>query len=1074
MNATFMTRILSIAVCLAVLTASAQSQHSTPLPSFSSYVITNFTADNGLPQNTVDLVTQTADGYIWIGTYAGLARYDGIKFIHFNRSITPAFKINHVTTLIEDKTGTVWIGTNGGGMLRYADHTFSSISDLDGGGKEFIRTLLYDGNDNILVGTERGGILKLASDEEGNILSVTPFTTADLPESFLLRSIVRDKLNRILIATDIGLIIIENGRSHTLTTENGLPNNSISTLTVDQNGIIWAGTPTGLARIQNDKIQTFTTANGLTTNAIRSLFVDRDTVLWIGTDGGGVNRFTGLNGPKNFDALTADDGLVNNFIRTIFQDSEGNIWIGTRNGLSQMHIRKFELFGKRAGLSDSYVRTVFEDSRKRIWVGTNGNGLNLLDSSGIKVWNSDKDIHNKFIRALYEDKNGTMWIGTDGGGVVRYTQSKKPGTQFSRITSEQGLTENYIRAIQPGFDNDIWVATYGGGISRIKGDSIIPFTAKQGLANDNVLAMVRSPKNEIWIGTNGGGINRITPAGSETITMKNGLSNNFILSLYVDKDGVVWAGTNGGGINRINGKDIQVFTTIHGLREDVTLMIMEDNNGYMWIGGNQGITRIKKTDFQAITDGTIQKFPKIDFGRSDGLQNAEISGVSNPCIIKSHDGKIWFTTVGGLACVDPNRLIEEAAALPLHIEELRVSGKVYFPDSVITLPAGANSVEFHYTSVSYIAPERIRFRYRLLGFSDEWVDAGTRRAAYYTNLPPGNYTFCVSTSTDDGSWSNLEATASVNIEPFFYQTPYFIVLSGIGLVLIGAGLYAVRTSSIHRHAKHLKTVVDERTQDLVAAKEKIEMHLQDVETAKDELTRINSRLDKANKEKSDLLGILSHDFKNKVVNLNQFARTINQEEKDGQVVREHAQLMEQTTLYMLRLIEDTLSASALEKGQLVFTKARVDIVQLTELVVLKNRIQLQLKSQTIEFSSNAEKCIVSGSERWLNEAVDNLINNAGKFSRPESTITVAVEISEYTVMVKVKDQGPGLTEDDKLHLFQQFTRLSAQPTGGEISTGLGLAIVQKIVEMHNGKVWAESTHGEGATFIIELPVYRPI
>jgi ligand-binding sensor domain-containing protein/signal transduction histidine kinase len=1062
-------------VSLVLLAAShIHPQSQSNVPSFSSYVITNFTADNGLPQNTVDLVTQTSDGYIWIGTYAGLARYDGIKFIHFNKSITPAFKINHVTTLIEDKSGTVWIGTNGGGIVRYSQHAFTSITEIGGKGTEFIKTFLYDGNDNILVGTERGGIHKMVADEQGNLLSVTPYTTADLPESFLLRSIVRDKLNRILLATDIGLIIIDNGRSRTLTTENGLLSNSITALAVDQNNVIWVGTANGLIRIQEEKIQTFTTANGITSNAVRTLFVDKDNILWIGTDGGGINRFLGGSSSRNFDALTTDDGLVNNFIRTIFQDSENNIWIGTRNGLSQVHIRKFELFGKKAGLSDSYVRTVFEDSKKRIWVGTNGNGLNRLDENGVKIWNSEKELPNKFIRTLYEDPDGILWIGTDGGGVFKFDERKKQGSQFSRITTEQGLTENYIRSIQPGFENDVWVATYGGGISRIKGDSVIPFTTKQGLANDNVLAMVRTSNNEMWVGTNGGGIDKITPGGITRFTTENGLSNNFILSLFVDKDGVAWAGTNGGGINRISGSDVQVFTTQHGLREDVTLMMIEDNNGYVWIGGNQGITRIKKSDFQDIVDVKILRLPKIDFGRSDGLQNAEISGVSSPCIIRSQDGKIWFTTVGGLARVDPNRLVEELSVMPLHIEEIRVGNRTFYPDSLVTIEAGNNSIEFHYTSLSYVAPERIRFRYKLIGFNDEWVDAGTRRAAYFTNLQPGTYTFTVSTSTDDGTWSERQAAVTIIVEPFFYQTTFFIVIVGLGLVIAGAGLYALRTNNVHRHARHLKTEVEERTRDLVAAKEKIEEHLMEVETARDELARSNGRLDKANKEKSDLLGILSHDFKNKVVNLNQFARTINEESQKSGAVKEHAQLMEQTTQYMLRLIEDTLSSSALEKGELVFTKARVDIVQLTELVVLKNRIQVQQKSQSIEFTASAEKCIVSGSERWLNEAIDNLVNNAGKFSKPETTITLSVDVGETAVVLKVKDQGPGLTDDDKQLLFQQFKRLTAQPTGGEISTGLGLAIVQKIITMHNGKVWAESVLGEGSTFVIELPIYRPI
>lgn len=1058
-------------VCSVLLYANVERPNHPA--SFDSYVVTNYTADNGLPQNTVDLVNQTSDGYIWIGTYAGLARYDGVKFVHYNRSITPAFKINHVTVMHQDKSGASWFGTNGGGIVRYIDHTFTAVDAFDSHGKEYIKTIQALSPNELVVGTERGGIHVVHISDEGDIQSIAPFLEKQLPKNVLFRTMIRDKKNTMYLATDIGLFTVDRQSVKTLTTAEGLPDNSITALAVDQDGTVWIGTVNGLARLVNGTVQSYTVANGLTNNSIRSLFVDHENLLWIGTDGGGINRFLPAASGKQFDALTVDDGLVNNYIRTIFQDNERNIWIGTRNGLSQLHIRKFELFGIKAGLSDSYVRTVLEDSKRRLWIGTNGSGLNCFDGKSVKVWN-EQQLPNKFIRALYEDHNGILWIGTDGGGVIRYDESKSVGKQFKYYNAANGLTENYIRAFESGFDNDLFVATYGGGISRIKGDSIIPLTTKQGLANDNILAMVRSYSNEIWVGTNGGGINKITPKGIETYSTKDGLSNNFILSLFVDKSGVLWIGTNGGGINRFKDGKFHSFSTREGLREDVTLMIIEDDAGFLWIGGNQGITRIPKSEFQEVADGVRKKFSRIDFGRSDGLQNAEISGVSSPSIIKASDGKIWFTTVGGLAMVDTSHIIDPINSFPLHVEEIHVNDRTLYPDSTLEIEPGYSTVEFHYTGLSFMSPERLRFRYKLDGFDANWNDAGVRRTAYYTNIPPGSYTFRVSASIDGGTWSAEEATASVTFEPFFHQTPYFGILVGIGLIVLGAGLYAIRTANIHRHAKHLKSVVDDRTKELVEAKEKIEHHLKDVESTRDELSRINSRLDKANKEKSDLLGVLSHDFKNKVVNLNHFAHTINDNQYNQTVVQEHSQLMEQTTHYMLKLIEDTLSASALEQGQLVVTKSRVDIVQLVELVVLKNRIVMQQKAQTVGFTTAVEKCIVSGSERWLNEAVDNLVNNAGKFSDAGTTIDVSITANEFSVFINVKDQGPGLTEEDKHHLFQQFTRLSAQPTGGEISTGLGLAIVKKIVEKHNGKVSAESELHKGSTFTIELPIYRPI
>ncbi|MBI2427449.1 MAG: hypothetical protein HYV29_01375, partial [Ignavibacteriales bacterium] len=750
-----------VLICALLFGRSAFPQEHVPrITPFDDYVITNFTADNGLPQNTVDLVRQTADGYMWIGTYAGLARYDGVKFVHFNKSITPAFTMNHVTTLLEDRNGTMWIGTNGGGVVRYSRNSFTSVPALESGGKEYIRSFIYDGKSEILVGTDRAGIQKIVVDDESSVVQVTPFQSDGLPKNYLLLTMVRDASGRLLVATDIGLIVIDKNHSKILTTEDGLPHNSITALVKDNNGVIWIGTANGLVKMTGDTFRLYSTTDGLTTNAIRTLFVDKDNTLWIGTDGGGINRYVGTGDGRSFDSFTAEHGLINNFVRTIYQDREGNVWIGTRNGLSQIHIRKFKLLGKKDGLSDSYVRTVFEDSHKRLWIGTNGSGLNIIQHKKISIWDKNKFIPNGFIRALYEDARGCIWIGTDGGGVMKYDESKR-GSQFTAYNTANGLTENYIRAIGEGFDNEIWIATYGGGISRIRGDSILPLTTKQGLANDNVLSMIRASKNEIWVGTNGGGINKITPKGIETYNIENGLSNNFILTMHIDSEGIIWAGTNGGGINKIAEGNIQVFSTMHGLREDVTLMILEDNVGYMWIGGNQGITRVRKKDFQEITDGKIAKFPKVDFGRSDGLQNAEISGVSNPCIIKANDGKIWFTTVGGIACVDPDRVVAQQSAYPIRIEALRAGNATLYPDSVLEFQPGNNSIEFHYTALSFVAPERIRFRYKLVPFNDEWIDAGTRRTAYYTNIPPGTYTFSVNTSSDDGEWSDHTVNTSV-------------------------------------------------------------------------------------------------------------------------------------------------------------------------------------------------------------------------------------------------------------------------------------------------------------------------
>ncbi len=291
------------------------------------------------------------------------------------------------------------------------------------------------------------------------------------------------------------------------------------------------------------------------------------------------------------------------------------------------------------------------------------------------------------------------------------------------------------------------------------------------------------------------------------------------------------------------------------------------------------------------------------------------------------------------------------------------------------------------------------------------------------------------------------------------------------LIFLGAGAYAIRATQIRNRAKHLTLLVEERTKDLRQAKEHIEQALTETENARIELANTNTRLDKANKEKSDLLGILSHDLKNKVVSLKNYTDAMKEQVEKNSSINEFAPLLEQTTLYMLKLIDDTLSSAALEQGQLLFTSTALDVVSLVELVTMRNRILMQKKNQTINFEARfTEECTVLADERWLNEAIDNIINNASKFSQPGTEVNVFVEKNESIVRIIVKDQGPGFTEEDKTHLFKQFKRLSAQPTGGEVSTGLGLAIVKKIIDMHNGKSIVESVQGIGTKFIIELPI----
>ncbi|HWZ84958.1 MAG TPA: diguanylate cyclase, partial [Thermoanaerobaculia bacterium] len=500
----------------------------------------------------------------------------------------------------------------------------------------------------------------------------------------------------------------------------------------------------------------------------------------------------GLNRLKDgkFTAFTHKEGLVNDRVRTIYEDRDGSIWLGTRGGgLSRYRGGVFATFGPKEGLSGDFVRSVYEDGAGRLWVGTWGDGLDVLEGGRFRAFHARDGLPSEIVRCLYRDRAGTLWIGTDSGGLV-----SERGGKFT---------------------------VYG---------------TRDGLSGATVLAILEDRDGNLWLGTEGGGLDRFSHGKFTVFTPKNGLSDDTVLALYEDADGCLWIGTDGGGLNRLKDGKFTRFTRKQGLFDDVQYAILEDGRGNLWMSCSRGIFRVRRGDLEDLAEGKRDAVVSQSFGRADGMRSAECSGFTQPAGWKTRDGKLWFPTIEGAVVIDPDRIRTNTLAPPVVVEEVLVDrGPMPLAEEAELAP-GRGDLEFHYAGLSFVDPDRVRFRYMLDGFDREWVDAGSRRVAFYTNIPPGRYTFRVRAANNDGVWSERDATVRFWLRPHFRQTRWFYGLCAVGLLLAGFGAARVRAARARARERELEHIVAERTLQLEEANSKL-LQLSEV----DALTGIANR-----------------------------------------------------------------------------------------------------------------------------------------------------------------------------------------------------------------------------------------
>jgi len=775
-----------------VVAAQSGAPGLDPRNPISQYLHDIWTIDQGLPQNGILAIAQGRDGYLWLGTEAGLVRFDGVSFTTFTTANTPALKDNYISAVMVDSSQSptdVLVGTWVGGVSRLGGRAGTSAA-IPGAEASFVNGLYRDRAGRLWVARTgglallRGGAFQPTAGSKGSV-----FSLAD------------DSSGVLLAGTTDGLVTWQGDHWVPWQPRGGRITGSVWTVYHDHADGWWFGTPDALYYSRDARLERFGAAAGLPPGGVTSILESRNGQLWVGTDGGGLARLVN----RRFQRFTTQDGLSDDAVTFLLEDREGSLWVGTRHGgLNRFRQPIFTIYTPREGLSTKVVWSVYGDRQGALWIGTEAGGLDRLQQGRFTNY-----MPGKSIVATLQTRDGVLWAATREGLVQlrggRWEPMTFPGPHPTLSVS--ALTEDRTGAL--------WLGG-GDGLYRWRDGALRDYTKQAGVEAIKVRTIVEDGDGVLWIGTHGRGLVRLQNERFTAYTTKQGLSNDVVESLFADEHGL-WVGTES-GLNLVRGGRVTVLPLKFDVLMTDLFQILKDDGGHLWLSSNQGLAQLSERELLAAADS-----PKAGGGDSvlvhemvalDGRRHIEFNGSSQNAGWKSPDGRLWFPSIKGLVVVDPAHLTSNPVPPPVHIEQILVDGSAVPVSDSVTVPPGGGMLELHYTATSLLVPERVRFRYRLENYDKDWVEAGARRVAYYTRVPGGRYRFHVLAANNDGVWNERGAVLPFRLGLHFYETWWFYVLSGLAVLAAVLGAVRLRVRAIQERSKYLAQLVDERTGEL--------------------------------------------------------------------------------------------------------------------------------------------------------------------------------------------------------------------------------------------------------------------
>lgn len=793
---------------LLVLISASTVRALDPSRRLTQYVQSVWQMEDGLPHNTIRALVQAKNGYIWLGTYGGLVRFDGVRFRVFDNR-NSGLRDNEVRSLAEDKDGTLWVGTTAGGLHRLIGDQLQPFDE--GIGHRTINALQAAPDGVLWVGTS-GGLYSVSAGK------IRYFGSND-ERVLTVMDLVAER-GRLWVGSTRGLFVLEKDRLSQVALP-GIGQTPVASLLRDRAGRLWIG-------LANHLLETEVASGEVSLTlrrdwklpdvwgSVHRLLEDRDSNLWIGTYGGGLYRIS----QGHLDRFSNDSGFLDHRPWSLLEDREGSVWVGTRSGLARLTDGPATTFSVQEGLPADIVRAVYEDSDGSILIATL-DGFSRLRGTELKTFTSKDGLPPGIIRGFLRDRRGRMWVNTGAGVVQMDTIRDRFGAP---IGTRQGAPTPLTRQLLEDRAGRMWLTTERGVAVAEKGLLESPLRMPKELEDirtQNIESIFEDREGWIWIGTITDGLRRWKDGLVETEPLMEGASIG-VRAFHQDQDGTMFIGTVGAGlfVRRAGATAFKRISTRDGLTDDAIWAILQDGDTF-WMSSDRGVLRVKRSSLLAFVDG---KAASVVVDRlvdaRDGMKSRECNGGGGSAGFIARDGRIWFPTTRGAVAIEPGK-VDAARPSPLvAIEEVVVDQQTQPASAGIDVPPGSRDVEIHYTGLSFVDPTRLKFRYRLEGYDADWVGAGDRRVAYFSRLPPGDYRFRVEASYRDDQWT-ASAVIPVSVKPRIVQTNAFRAFAALGLLGLTVALFHLRTRQLRARAEELKSLVATRTAELEKANEQL-------------------------------------------------------------------------------------------------------------------------------------------------------------------------------------------------------------------------------------------------------------
>lgn len=768
------------------------------------YLVRTWGVEHGIPHNAVTAILQTRDGYLWIGTYAGLARFDGVRFFVFDTTTTEQMPSSRVTSLFEDSNGNMWVGFEGGEVACFRARRFHIVNWEPKWETKIIRNLGSDGTGEVWAVNTEG---LLARVKDGLVLMPRRGSTRGMVNAVGTEKTIWVARNGFVSALQCGTLELvdfdgRGGESY------------IQGICPSHDGGLWV--------VHEGQVKKWNGNNWVETwgiwqwgQAPLSAFVEtKSGLLAAGTTEQGL--FLLLPGGQALH-FGSTNGLPSDWIRSLYEDREGNLWVGTGQGLAMLRPSNIGIAVPPDQWRSRPLTAVAAGSDGSIWVGTEGAGLYRLKSGHWSRLGIEEGLPSEFVWSIAEDLKGRVWVGTWGSGIHVHQ-----GTNFTMVP---GLDIKVpVLAILHTGPDESFIGT-SKGLLHYKAGAVTELKDAYGKELGDVRAIVRDAEGRVWCGTLGGGLVCFKNGTSRRFRKSDGLASDFVQCLFADTDGTLWIGTHGGGVSAFKNGRFTTITMQHGLANNFITWIENDNEGNLWLASHGGLMRITKGELQTFfINGAPVKCTV--YTRSDGLPTRLFCGGMQPAGCKTPDGKLWFPTSMGLVVVDPKNTVQNTVPPSVVIEEVRVDGvPVPLPNTSsepLRIGPGLRQIEFHYTGLSFAVPEKVQFKYRLTDLSSEWLGVLSKRSAVFNYLPPGKYTFHVAACNNDGLWNESGAQVAFIVLPRFWQTIWFRTAIGLTFVILLSS--AIWFTIRHRTHRRLKLLEQERDREQERARIARDIH----------------------------------------------------------------------------------------------------------------------------------------------------------------------------------------------------------------------------------------------------------